>query len=336
MEHIEDEELLKRYLLAEVSQEQQEQIQERLFVDADFLNHLLIIENEMIEDYTLGNLPLSQSGPFELHFLRSPERRRRLKVAQQLKAHVARTKKAPAIVVGPRFSWKWMALNPRFILTAAMLIMAALLLWLLRDRSLQKGQMKMLLEGQNNQQQQQERLRETIQRLTDEQSKALGLSRQVLNEQQRAEQLETRIHLLEKQLSAQKQLITRRSKDSTDRSQPSLAALQPQPLWVGQGRGTGKPNLVRISAGNSRVLLELVLEQDLYPSYRVAVKDADNRSVLNLNKLNPRSTANGNSLMVSVRANILPTGDYVITVQGVNAAGRRKRVDAYQFRVQIE
>jgi len=336
MEHIEDEELLRRYLIAEVTPEQQEQIQERLFVDADFLDQLLSIENEMIEDYALGNLTLSQSELFELRFLRSPERRRRLKVARQLKTHAERTKKEAALVMRPRSSWKWMALNPRFVVTAAILILAALLLWLLRDRSLLKGQMSIWQAGQNSQQQQQERLGEIVEHLTDEQSKALALRQQVSNERQRAEQLERRINILEKQLSAQKQLIARQGKDSTGRTKPSLAELQPQPLWVGQGRGLGKPNLVRIPAGSSRVLLELVLEQDLNARYRVALKDANNRVLLNLNKLKPRASANGNSLMVGVPASVLPTGDYMITVQVVNAAGQRKRVDAYQFRVQSE
>jgi hypothetical protein len=338
MENIEDEELLKRYLLADITQEQQQQIQDRLFVDADYFNHLLIVENEMIEDYALGHLPLSQVGPFEKHFLRSPERRRRLKVAQSLRDYAAHTDVAPKGVERPRprFSWNWLALNPRFLVTAAMLIMAALLLWLLRDRSLLKGQMKVLQTAQSNQQQQQESLQDTVQRLTDEQGETLGLKQQIHNEQQRAAQLEERIKWLEKQLSTQKQELVAQHKNPPDSLRPPDLALQPQALWPGLGRGGDKANQVLIRAGARRVMLQLVLEQDSYSSYRVTVKNANQQPVLNRSNLKPRQTAEGNSLMIGVPVSSLPMGDYVITVQGVKAAGQVKRLDAYQFRVKIE
>jgi DNA repair exonuclease SbcCD ATPase subunit len=337
MENNKDEELLKGYLLGGVSQDQQDVIQERLLDDPDFLNQLLVIENGLIEDYALGNLPVEQAELFERHFLQSPDRIHRLKVARQLKEYVSDKEKSPSIAdrLPPRFSRKWMALMPRTIVAAAVLVLAALLLWLLRDREILKGQIKESQARQDSRRQ--EDLRDALQSLNDKQAENSALKQQVQDEQRRADELQAQINSLrEEQLSSRKHLNARQRNVSKDNGQQLLAELDPQPLRPGLERGTGAPNSVRIRSAARQVLLQLILEDDKYPNYRVELRDAGNRLLTSKSGLKSGETSSGKSLMVSLRTKVFTTGDYFIIVRGAGPAGQLTRVDSYQFRVQVE
>ncbi len=324
--------------MGQLTQDHQEKLQDRLFVDPGFSNQFLIIENELIEDYALGNLTFQQTRLFEQYFLRSPDRLRRVKVAQQLKDYARSMQKEPSFAghMLPRFSWKWMALNPRIVVAVTILVLSALLLWLLRDRGILQIQIRELQARQDSQQQQQERLREDMQNITEGQAENLALKQQIQDEQQRANQLEARIKLLEKQLDSRSQLIARPGKGPNDRQQQPLADLQPQQLWPGQGRNTGGPNLVRIPTGARQVLLHLMLDEDKYSSYRVELKGANNRTILIRSGLKAQQTPNGELLMVSLPARVLAANDYIVTVRGIDIGGKFRRVDSYQFRALVE
>jgi len=73
-----------RYLLNELSPEDQERFEEAYFSDGNLFEQVQAVEEELIEDYVKGNLSSHESHLFERHYLASDERRARIKTARQL------------------------------------------------------------------------------------------------------------------------------------------------------------------------------------------------------------------------------------------------------------
>src|SRR5436309_418192 len=79
-----DEKLLVKYLLGNLSEEEQVQVEDRAFTDADYLGALEAAEADLIDAYVNGELPVSERRGFERRFLSSPQRRRKLEFARAL------------------------------------------------------------------------------------------------------------------------------------------------------------------------------------------------------------------------------------------------------------
>lgn len=99
--HLPDEEghLIRRYFLGDLTEEERVRFEERVFTDGDFKTHVLIVEDEMVEDYAAHLLPADEAGKFEKHFLTTPEQQQKLKYVNALRARAARDQPAPAVAV---------------------------------------------------------------------------------------------------------------------------------------------------------------------------------------------------------------------------------------------
>ncbi|MET0623268.1 MAG: CHAT domain-containing protein [Pyrinomonadaceae bacterium] len=84
-----DEQLVRSYLLGELAQERARRLEERLLRDDEFVEQVLLVEDELIEDYALGELGPDVRGRFEKHFLTTPKRRRKLMMVEGLRERAA-------------------------------------------------------------------------------------------------------------------------------------------------------------------------------------------------------------------------------------------------------
>jgi TonB family protein len=75
----------RKYLLGQLSEEQQSRVEECLFTDAEFLEEVELAEDDLIEAYVCGKLSSVERRQFETHFLTTPERRRHLEVTRTLR-----------------------------------------------------------------------------------------------------------------------------------------------------------------------------------------------------------------------------------------------------------
>jgi len=75
---------LRRYLLGELPPREEEQVEERLLTDNDYIEHLEIVEEDLIDEYVRGDLPPPQLQSFEKLFLSHPERRKKIRLAKSL------------------------------------------------------------------------------------------------------------------------------------------------------------------------------------------------------------------------------------------------------------
>lgn len=79
---------LRRYLLDELPADEQQLIEERLLIDNDYLEQMLIVEEDLIDDYSAGKLSPQQQTNYQKLFLASPEGRQKLQISRVLKKHL--------------------------------------------------------------------------------------------------------------------------------------------------------------------------------------------------------------------------------------------------------
>ncbi len=86
-----DETTIREYLLGNIDPDSElaESLDERMLMDRDFSALADLIEEEIMQDYLEGGLPPSKRVAIEQHFLRPPERQKKLRRARQLNRHLA-------------------------------------------------------------------------------------------------------------------------------------------------------------------------------------------------------------------------------------------------------
>lgn len=112
-----DEGTIRAYLLGELADAEQTKVEERLFADPDYVELLLIVEDELVDAYVRGTLDERERQPFEAHFLAASQRRRKLRLARALRDYANRRPRRTAASTSPAGPawWAWLrapALRP--------------------------------------------------------------------------------------------------------------------------------------------------------------------------------------------------------------------------------
>ena len=76
--------LLNRYLLGDLIEEQQVEIEERAFRDPGYMKLIEEVEVDLIDEYVRGGLTNRERRQFEARFFESAERRRKVEFAKSL------------------------------------------------------------------------------------------------------------------------------------------------------------------------------------------------------------------------------------------------------------
>lgn len=83
-----DDRKLRRYLLGQLDDPEQQKLEERLFTDDELFELLSVIEDELIDDYLDDELSADERTRFDAYFLCSPERHRQLRLAMAFKNYI--------------------------------------------------------------------------------------------------------------------------------------------------------------------------------------------------------------------------------------------------------
>ncbi len=89
MLNLEERTILKQYLLGELSQEDQQQIEERIIADGKYFRQLQMVKDGLIDQYLDGDLTDRERKRFEEYFLITAGRRKELRLARALRRYVA-------------------------------------------------------------------------------------------------------------------------------------------------------------------------------------------------------------------------------------------------------
>jgi hypothetical protein len=85
----EEETKIRRCLLSGAGLEDAPELEERLLRDDAFVEQVLLVEDELIEDYVRGVLDLDERHGFEAHFLSTPTRRRKLMLIKGIRGYAS-------------------------------------------------------------------------------------------------------------------------------------------------------------------------------------------------------------------------------------------------------
>lgn len=116
-QHDEEQGFIKSYLLGELEPEQQRQLEQRLFADDKYFEALLIVEDEIIDQYLGGSLTAPEQERFVNIFLSTPERRRKLNFARALRKYieVSEPAKPQTLVSRAKSNGFWKSVLPPFL-----------------------------------------------------------------------------------------------------------------------------------------------------------------------------------------------------------------------------
>src|SRR5216684_4191460 len=80
---------IRLYLLGHLTEEERERLEEQFVTDRDYQEEVLIVEEELIEDYLGDSLSAQDKERFTAHLLATSQQRHRLEVAQALNRYCA-------------------------------------------------------------------------------------------------------------------------------------------------------------------------------------------------------------------------------------------------------
>lgn len=316
------ERLIARYLLGELPEEQQVEIEDRAFQDKDYLASITAVENDLIDEYVRHELSAAERRRFEERFLASAERRKRVEFARALASVASET----VVVEKPAaISWRdslkafISGLNPagQFALAAIMLLLIVGGAWLLTETLRLRRQFTGLqAESQSRQ------------------SERKALEQQIEAERKRNEELTARLNQ-EKQQREQTdeslRQLTETGNTATPAPRPVIATLT---LLPGVSRGGGKKPSLAMPENARLVRLQIGVDpEDQYKSFTAELRTVAGRQIWTREHLLARTRNGARSIGLTVPATALKPGDYELKLSGQTEGGGTEDVGFYYFNV---
>ncbi len=318
---------IRRYLLGDLSEEEHEQVEQRIMSDDNLYQQLLISEDDLIDEYVSSTLPEQEQAKFSQRFLRVPELRQDIRFAKALRKHALETAPTPAAKSTattriPLFYWfKQFFTQPAFSVLRTVIFVAASLLtvWLVIQNSQLRGQVEQLRA-----------------RITPAPSG--DLQEQLASERLRNEHLSA-------ELRRQQALLLEAARNNQEvPEQPQLPKHKPTPTPQSQADAvvafTLTPGLVRESSELKKFSLppsahEVRIQLDLpaaeYSRYKLVLKTFEGQMLFARQGL--RAGGGGKFIAVGISAKSLRPNDYQILLSGLNASGESEEISSYYFRV---
>ncbi|HJZ67629.1 MAG TPA: hypothetical protein VKF81_05885 [Blastocatellia bacterium] len=316
-----DEEMITGYLLGTVSEAESERLDELSLTDDDFAERLRAAENDLVDSYVKGELSGDLRARFISHYLASPRRLEKVRLAEALVAYAdtqaAATAEHPgapdsvSVAVGEalprerfRFGIPGLPLQWGFAVAALLLLLTAGYLAFhnirLRNQVAQERAERAELEHREQELQQQ---------LDERQSAGAETEKELA-------QVRDRLSQLEQQLGAPQQRNL------------NVVAFN----LSAQTRGVGNLATLTVPRGTDLVALQLHLEADDFPAYRAALKDPlTGQIVWRSGEL--KKSGKSKALRVSLRAGLLRPQNYSIELSGIASGGTVESLGSYPFRV---
>jgi hypothetical protein len=308
------EDLIKRYLLGELSAAEQTALEDEYFGDESNYDRLCKAEDELLDAAARDYLSEIDRERFEQSYLTNPRRRRHVMfaraLAQVVDENLAARSAAPQTagrerIERPDARLSWLSSlarlphGPRFALSIA----AALLIglggaWLVIETSRLRAQLaEALREG------------ETQRSLARTQAQRVGdLEAQYRRLAEDRERLQAQLEAVK-----EKALPTSRATPA-----PVLFALSIGAFRDSEGQQARE---LIIPRNAEEVRLRINLPEHKFPSYQVMLLTTDGKAVFVRKGLRPQATRKGDVLIVSIPARKFAGGDNVLAFGGISAAG---------------
>lgn len=318
-----NEELIARYLLGDLPEEEQCRLEDRAFLDRDYMRNIVAVESDLIDEYVRGGLSDSERLRFESLFLVSAERQRKVEFARALANVIPRATAEdairPATVLAPPSWWNSFitslgGLNPAFKFSMAV---AALILviggsWLIAETFRLRAQVAQLQAEQQTRRRQEEILRQQV---DGARARSEDLAAQLRSERERSEELARQLE-----------------RDQSRERPAGLSFIASVFLPPGIPRDAAeRPKLVvPQAAGVARLQIGLERE-DEYKTFRVEIRTVQGQEVWTQDNLRPRQSRAGRVVNLVIPGSALGVGEYELTLKGVIDNQNTEDVRYYYF-----
>src|SRR4029450_11095687 len=296
-----NDEVIVRYLLGDLPEEEQARVEDRAFSDRQYLEEILSAEDDLIDQYVRGGFSDLVSRQFECRFLSSAGRQQKVEFARALArvtSEAAATEEVirPVIAAAPNSCFDTLASflrapHPlvRFSFAAAALIIAIGGSWLIGERMRLRAEVARLQVERGRQEASQ-------QRVADERARSEDLAAQLRRE---GEQRERSDHLVRQLQRGQLQ------RESASPSQSTIISLT---LFPGISRaGADRPQLVIPRAVPLAQLQIGIARGDEYTRFRAELRTRGGQEVLSQNSLRAHTAR---AVILDLPASALDTGEY--------------------------
>ena len=325
-----NEKFIARYLLGDLPEEHQVEIEDRAFRDKEYLASVTAVENDLIDEYVRHELSEADRQRFEERFLASASRRKRVEFAKALslvavseqpvaeKTAVTRTTPAaPSWYESLVAFIRGLAPAAQFAFAAAILLLLIGGGWLVVETMRVRGELTRM-QAQNQSQQ------------NDRQT----LQQQAEIERKRNEELAARL--------IQEQQQRQQTGESASQSSGKQEATNPPPkpivasltLLPGLSRGANdKPKLV-LPPDARVVSLKIGIEPtEQYKNFALELSTVGGRHVWSREKLSARAVRGGRVVALTLPATALKVGEYELRLKGLTETGTTEDVGFYYFEV---
>jgi hypothetical protein len=318
-----NEQLIARYLLGDLPEEEQVTLEDRAFSDREYRREIEDAENDLIDEYVRGALTETQRRQFESRFLASAGRRRKVEFARALAQVVSAN--ATSRIAQPVTRHWWESLtaflrgfNPalQFSLAAATLILLVGVAGLFTETRRLRSQVAQLQAEQQTRQRQEETLREEA---ASERARSAELTAQLQSERAQRDRSEASARRLE-----------HRQRERSAAS--SFIASLFLPPGIARS-GAERPQLI-VPDSSRLARLQIGLErEDDFKSFRVEIRTAQGQAVWTQDRLRPRESRAGRVISLTIPGRALSAGEYELTLRGVVDHQTIEDVRYYYFSV---
>jgi hypothetical protein len=322
-----DDKMLTGYLLGELSEAQQIQVEEQLFADRECYDRLQALKAEMTDQYVQGALAPRQRVVFARRFLTAETGREDELFSRVLGGVLREPAKESNPADHQRLSVAWWLPLVSFFRSASgwqtvtAVAIGAFMIgisWLLVDRN---------------------RLGQRLETAISERDIAQSGSRKAAQLEEEMERANSRIRSLDQELSqARRELEQARQNPETIGRQSgttsAISAVLSLILAPGARRGNEKMERLTIVPGARMVQLQLLLEPgETGAGSRAEVRAKDGTLIHSQDRLRSRRTAAGTALLVMIPADRLNEGIYQVSLSGSASTGEPEIINYYDFSV---
>ena len=309
-----DDTLLVRYLVGGVSEQEKVRIEEAFFADEELFARMQHVEEDLIERHLRGELQGEERKAFEAAYA-APARRERVLFAQALQRELSGRQgeggARPAVLPHtPRTRRPWIRFGQSSGFGLALAAAAVVLAFV--------GVIAFAWQANG--------LRTS---LTATQADNQALQQQREADRRRIEELEGRAAALADELSRER--VSRPAAGDPARARTLVATFV---LAPGLLRGTRTPSSVTIGAGVNEARLQLALEPAVEGErFRAELRDASERIVLTQEGLTATMTGDGRTVLVTLPAALVRSGEYEVVLSAAGERGAVEEVARYYFEV---
>lgn len=316
-----DQQLLTRYLLEDLSEEELEGLEEGYLTDDDLYMKLMVAEDEIIAAYIQGELSRSDRAKFEKAFLTNPHRLRKVESTREIlnffaekPVESASRSGFPALL----FQRQWSGIKPVYVMAGLLLFLAlpcALSVWLLVERHRMLNALEAARE-QLRRAESEHQLRMSVQTPTPTPADArdVPLPTPTVSTPERAQGTGNERGMQRQR--HEEQQGPNRSDIVESPSSSVLAFTLPRPGIGTRGGGGNTAKPLVIPRGIVLVRLTAKVIPNEYPAYRVSLQKLGGPEVLSQVVTKGERGTSDEQVSVEVPASFLVKGDYILKIVG--------------------